>query len=133
MQSQLITVLSEKTVGFNQLAEELESKSLKRDRAINHIRTTRYTKKTTPSLVKFKSVIIRIGAPILLAILLITALSLARINYCNHISHKDYFATGSGLKVATVGERANAVLHPSQSKRSSLHQTSEHDNMRSNT
>jgi hypothetical protein len=105
-------VLREKTVGFNQLAEELESKSLKRDRVINQLRmaSTRYTKKTTPSLVKYKSVIIIIGAPILL-ILLFTALSLARTYYNNLISPKDYFATGSGLEVAVVGERTNAVLH----------------------
>jgi tripartite motif-containing protein 2/3/tripartite motif-containing protein 71 len=111
-QSKLITVLRERTIGFNQLAEELESKSLKRDRVINQLRmaSTRYTKKTTPSLVKYKSVIIIIGAPILL-ILLFTALSLARTYYNNLISPKDCFATGSGLEVAVAGERANAVLH----------------------
>jgi DNA-binding beta-propeller fold protein YncE len=110
-QSNLITVLKERTIGFNQLAEELESKSLKRDRVINQLRmaSTRYTKKTTPSLVKFKSVIIIIGAPILL-ILLFTALNLTSIHY-NRISPKDCFATGSGLEVAVVGERANVVLH----------------------
>jgi tripartite motif-containing protein 2/3/tripartite motif-containing protein 71 len=112
-QSNLITILRERTVGFNQLAEELENKSLKRDRAINQLRVasnTRYTKKTTPSLVKFKSVIIIIGVPILL-ILFFTALSLARTYSKNALSPKDCFATGSGLEVAEVGERANAVLY----------------------
>jgi hypothetical protein len=112
-QSNLITVLKERIIGFNQLAEELESKSLKRDRVINRLRmaSTRYTKKTKPSLVKFKSVIIIIGAPILL-ILLFTALSLARTYYNhNRISPMDCFATGSGLEAVVAGERTNAVLH----------------------
>jgi hypothetical protein len=38
MQSTLIIVLRDKTVGFNQLAEELERKSLKRDRVKNQLR-----------------------------------------------------------------------------------------------
>ena len=114
-QSNLITVLRERTIGFNQLAEELESKSLKRDRIINQLRmaSTRYITKTSPapSLVKYKSVIIKIGAPILFTILLFTAFSLARIHYHNCISPKDCFATGNRLEVAMVGERANAVLY----------------------
>ena len=114
-QSNLIAVLREKTVGFNQLAEELESKSFERDRVIHQLRmasTKRYTKNSppAPSLVKCtcKSVIIKIGA---IAILLFTAFSLRSIIYNNHISPKECYATGRGLEVAVVGERANVVLH----------------------
>jgi DNA-binding beta-propeller fold protein YncE len=72
--SNLITVLRERTVGFNQLAEELESKSLKRDRVINQLRmaSSRLTTKISPahSQVKFKSVI-KIGAPMLILLLIV--------------------------------------------------------------
>jgi DNA-binding beta-propeller fold protein YncE len=100
-----MTVLRERTVGFNHLAEELKSKISKRGRVMNQFRmaSTRLTKKTSPAL-KYKSVI---GAIIFVAILLITVLSLAY----NRISPKDCFATGSGLEVAVVGERADVVLH----------------------
>ena len=102
MQSNLITVLRERTIGFNQLAEELESKSFERDRVRNQLgmASTRYTKNSppVPSLVKYKSVIIKIGAPMLIAILLFTVFSLRSILYYNRISPKDCFATGSGLE-----------------------------------
>ena len=114
-QSNLITVLRERTIGFNQLAEELESKSFERDRVIHQLRmasTKRYTKNSppAPSLVKCtcKSVIIKIGA---IAIFLFTAFSLRSIIYNNRISPKDCYATGRGLEVAVVGERAKAVLY----------------------
>ena len=113
-QSNLITVLRERTVGFNQLAEELESKSFERDRVRNQLgmASTRYTKKTSAasSQVKYKSVINKIGAPMLIAILLFTAFSLRSIYY-NRISPENCYATGSGLEVAVVGVRAKAVLH----------------------
>jgi hypothetical protein len=68
-QSNLITALRERTVGFSQLAEELESKSLKRDRIINQLgmASTKLTTKISPahSQVKFYSVI-KIGAVILI-------------------------------------------------------------------
>jgi tripartite motif-containing protein 2/3/tripartite motif-containing protein 71 len=74
MQSNLLTVLREKTVGFDQLAEELESKRLKRDRIINQfgMGSTKLTTKTSPahSQVKFKSVI-KIGAPMLILLLIL--------------------------------------------------------------
>ena len=116
--SNLITVLREKTVGFNQLAEELESKSFKResDRVINQLRVapTKFMMKTlpAPSLIKYKSVI-KIGVPILLtwSILFITFFSLGITYYYNRISPTDCYATGSGLKVATIGVRSKAVLH----------------------
>ena len=112
-QSNLLTVLREKTIGFNQLAEELESKSLKRDRVINQLRmaSTKFMTRTSaaPSLVNVMSVI-KIGALILLAFLFLTTLNLEGI-YHNLISPKNCFATGSGLEVAVVGDRANAVVH----------------------
>ena len=46
----------------------------------------------------------------LFAILLFTAFSLRSIYY-NRISPENCYATGSGLEVAVVGERAKAVLH----------------------
>ena len=112
MQSNLITVLREQTVGFNQLAEELESNGLKRDRVIHQLRMAPTTGRFAPSLVRYMSdsVIIKIGAATTFLILLFTVFSFARIHY-NVISPKDCYATGSGLEVAVVGERAKAVLH----------------------
>jgi DNA-binding beta-propeller fold protein YncE len=73
--SNLITVLRENTIGFNQLAKELESKGLKRDRVINRpgkVSTKLLMTKTSPahSQVKFKSVI-KIGAPMLILLLIV--------------------------------------------------------------
>jgi tripartite motif-containing protein 2/3/tripartite motif-containing protein 71 len=73
--SNIITVLREKTVGFNQLAEELESKGLKRDRVINRpgkVSTKLLMTKTSPARcqVKFKSVI-KIGALMLILLLIV--------------------------------------------------------------
>jgi hypothetical protein len=70
-QSNLITVLREKTVGFDQLAEELESKHLKRDRIFG-MAFTKSTTKTSPThrQVNFKS-IIKIGAPMLILLFIV--------------------------------------------------------------
>ena len=113
-QSNLITVLRERTVGFNQLAEELESKSFERDRVIHQLRmaSTRYRKNSlpAPSLVKCKSVI-KIGVIMLIAIILLFTAFNLRSTYFNRISPKNCFATGSGLETAVVGVKAKAVLH----------------------
>ena len=105
MQSNLITVLREKTVGFNQLAEELESKILKRDRVIHQLRMASKLKTSpTPNQIKIKSVI-KIGAPIL--ILLITAFMIWK---GNHIK----------VKEANVGQH-EVSYQPSSQGRHQLH------------
>ena len=59
---------------------------------------------------KSTPVIIQLGAPVLFAIIFLIIYYLVSV-YHTHIFSKNCFATGRGLEVATVGEKANVDLY----------------------
>ena len=114
----LRVALEQSTVGFHQLAEKLEMDCLKRDKTKNTIKLfyiceTCKTKFTCPQCSKGNtarsksSKSIKVILHMLLTIVLFIGVDHTRA----YISPNDCFATGKGLTVAEIGERADVILH----------------------
>ena len=145
MLTDLTAALRQRTVGFHQLAEELDREGLKSDRIKNH--DTSNQLETAPTKLTVDHACqtcdtkltnlqctqvdvmnnetkqlkhIACSLAILVAIVAVFLALLSGLYFTNNsecalkfvcASPRDSFATGSGLEVAVVGERANVVLY----------------------
>ena len=122
MLADLIAALKERTVGFHQLAEDLERESGK---TVSTMQTSVYARQTLHTNLICRQCSKenmdsfenrkrqrKVGASILLAIAFLIEF-LINISAYIHASPMDYdhYATGKGLELAVIGERANTVLY----------------------
>lgn len=114
----LLAALKQKTIGFHQLAEEIEKEfKTERGKALTHVSTSQTSniKCTIPPCTRENKIknqydfnSIKLGVHIFIIAVFLTGVH--RTNVYN-ISPEDCFAIGKGVEMAEIGERANAVLY----------------------